>query len=70
MKNLSRKLLGLYYFLQKIGKILQAEIDRLVGKLYGLDKKEMEYILNKFHHANPEIEKELRTLEELILNDY
>lgn len=49
---------------------LQAEIDRLVGKLYGLDKKEMEYILNKFHHANPEIEKELRTLEELILNDY
>lgn len=49
---------------------LQSEIDKLVGKLYGLTKEEMKYVLNKFHHASPETEKELRTLEELILNDY
>ena len=47
-----------------------AEIDRLVGELYGLDTEDMKYVLDKFHHANAEIEKELRALEELILEGF
>ena len=49
---------------------IQARIDRLVGKLYGVNKEDMSYILDKFHHADPETERELKKLEELILNGY
>jgi len=46
---------------------IMAEINWLVGKLYGLGTEDMQYILDKFHHANTEIEKEVRTLERQIL---
>ncbi len=44
-----------------------AEIDALVARLYGLTKDELQYILDKFHHKDPEIEAELRKMESLIL---
>ena len=49
---------------------IRAEIDRLVGKLYGLDTEDLGYVMDKFHHTNPEVEKELRMLEEMILDGY
>jgi len=49
---------------------VQAEIDAIIGKLYGLSKEDMKYILDKFHHKDFHIEQELRTLEELILSCY
>lgn len=47
-----------------------AEIDSQVARLYGLTKEELQYILDKFHHKDPEIEEGLRTLEFLILQAF
>ena len=49
---------------------LIAEIDWLVGKSYGINKSEMIHILDKFHHNDSKTEKEIRKLEELILEYY
>jgi len=49
---------------------LIAEIDSIIGKLYGLEKEDMKYILSKFKHADVQIENILRKLEKLILDKY
>jgi len=47
-----------------------ANINIIAGKLYGLNKKDMEHIMDTFHQSNLEKEKEIRNIEKLILEDY
>ena len=49
---------------------LIAEIDAIIGKLFNLNKEEMEYILDKFHHIKEHLEKELRLLEKLTIEKF
>ncbi len=49
---------------------LNAEIDAIFGNLFNLNRKEMEYILDKFHHKEKSLEKELRLLEKLTLEKF
>lgn len=45
---------------------IMADIDKTVAKLYGLEKEDMKYVLDKFHHKDSQTEEELRLLERLI----